>query len=260
MVPGEEYPHHSTTSPRSPELHSRHGVPEYGGQYGLEARSDHLQRNRQMLQPNRSGPICLAPNQSMPTLLQLAARSLCSSNRRIPPGLDTDEGFRQPSMGSDRPDPTCSNPTGQDSATGPSLEIPTLVPNSLRDVDRAPPANTAQQSDQRGSRTDVPNPKTGRMAYLRERFRSQNLSEEATSLLLSSWRSKTNRSYDSLFGKWSSWCSEWNADPILAPVTDVARSIVINSSHQSGDSGMLTHIIAIDLFVDRRNSRPLCIY
>ena len=82
-------------------------------------------KERQMLWLNRGGPIRLTPNQSMPTLLQLVARSLCSSNRCIPPGLDTDEGFCQPSAGSDRPDPTtCSNPTGQDSVTGPSLEDP----------------------------------------------------------------------------------------------------------------------------------------
>ena len=49
VVPGEEYPHHSTTSPRSPELHSRHGIPEYGGQNGLDARSGHLQRKTDAL-------------------------------------------------------------------------------------------------------------------------------------------------------------------------------------------------------------------
>ena len=34
-----------------------------------------------------------------------------------------------------------------------------------------------------------------------DRFRGQNLSEEASKLLLSSWRQKTSKSYDSLFGK-----------------------------------------------------------
>ena len=37
---------------------------------------------------------------------------------------------------------------------------------------------------------------TPRMAYLRERYRGQHLSEEAADLMLKLWRTKSNRSYD----------------------------------------------------------------
>ena len=43
------------------------------------------------------------------------------------------------------------------------------------------------------------------------------------SLLLSSWRTKTNKSYDSLFGKWYSWCHRRHTDPFSGPVTEVAN-------------------------------------
>ena len=43
--------------------------------------------------------------------------------------------------------------------------------------------------------------------YLRERYTSEKLLEDAVALMLKSWRWKTNKSCDSLFGRWSSWCS-----------------------------------------------------
>ena len=61
------------------------------------------------------------------------------------------------------------------------------------------------------------------MAYLRERYRGQCLLEEATDLMLKSWRAKTNKSYCSLFTKWECWCSERGSDPISGPVTEVAN-------------------------------------
>ena len=61
------------------------------------------------------------------------------------------------------------------------------------------------------------------MEYLRSHYRSQQLSTEATSLILSSWRSKTNKSYNSLFGRWHSWCCEHGHDPISGPVTNIAN-------------------------------------
>lgn len=41
--------------------------------------------------------------------------------------------------------------------------------------------------------------------------------------MLKSWRAKTNKSYDSLFTWWHSWCSEWDADPFSGPITNVVN-------------------------------------
>ena len=57
------------------------------------------------------------------------------------------------------------------------------------------------------------NPTVSRMEYLRERLNCQGLSYQATDLILKSWRTKTNRSYDSLFGRWNCWCGERGSDP-----------------------------------------------
>ncbi len=61
------------------------------------------------------------------------------------------------------------------------------------------------------------------MDYLRSRFQSQRLSEEASKLLLASWREKTSKSYDSLFGKWLGWCNERGSNPISRDISEVVN-------------------------------------
>jgi hypothetical protein len=70
------------------------------------------------------------------------------------------------------------------------------------------------------------------MGYLRKRYRDQELSEEATTLMLKSWREKTNKSYDSLFSRWYSWCNKREADPFSGPVTNVVNFLA--PLHQQG--------------------------
>ena len=59
----------------------------------------------------------------MPTLLQLATRSVCGSNRCLPAGLVHRLGVRQPTMEPDWPGPIPgSDPAGPGGPTGTSLE------------------------------------------------------------------------------------------------------------------------------------------
>ena len=111
--------------------------------------------------------------------------------------------------------------TGQDGFASSSMENTTVVPNSPVHTDRLP-----QTHHPRGGDNDQPDSSPNvtsisRMAYLRKRYRDQKLSDEATDLMLSSWRSNTNKSYDSLFSKWSSWCTSRGSDPISGPITEV---------------------------------------
>ena len=171
-----------------------------------------------------SGSLCDSSVCPVPTLLQLAARSICRSNRRISPSVDPHQGVCQPTMESDRPD-TFSGPdsTSQHSAGSTSVEIPTMVSHTPIHVGGLSQTNNNRNRDngQQGQLTDAPT--TSRMAYLRERYRGQQLSEEATELMLNSWRTKTNKSYDSLFTKWHCWCSEQSSDPFRSPIAQVAN-------------------------------------
>ena len=66
-------------------------------------------------------------------------------------------------------------------------------------------------------------PPTSRVGYLRERCRGSQLSETATNLVLSSWKKKSSKPYDSCFRRWASWCSDWDRDPFGGSVSDVAN-------------------------------------
>ena len=61
------------------------------------------------------------------------------------------------------------------------------------------------------------------MAHIWESFESRGISSEASALLLASWRPKTQSNYDSLFSKWSRWCSQRNRNLTEGPVEDVAN-------------------------------------
>ena len=51
----------------------------------------------------------------------------------------------------------------------------------------------------------------------------ETLSESAKELILSSWRGKTSRAYDSHFQKWLGLCSERGCDPVSGPISDVVN-------------------------------------
>ena len=61
-----------------------------------------------------------------------------------------------------------------------------------------PPTQTINQS---AHPVNITRSSTSHLEYLSERFSGQGLSGQATELILKSWRTKTNKSYDSLFGR-----------------------------------------------------------
>ena len=192
VVFGKEHPHHSSTPARCSECDSRCGVSDHERPLGLATESSHIQENCQPVRSNRSGYVYLTTDGSVPSLFQLAARSLCSGNRCLPAGLVSHQGVVcQPTLepgrsssvqSTERSDPHCS--------VGPSLEDTAMVSSATADVncntmsDHSCLGNAIQRSG--GSR-----PSTSRVAHLRERYRDQELSEEAASLMLKSWRTKT---------------------------------------------------------------------
>ena len=81
-------------------------------------------------------------------------------------------------------------------------------------------------------RVSTHNAPTSRVEHLRESLNSQGLSGQATELILNSWRSKSSKSYDSLFGRWNRWCSERGSDPFSELISEVANFLA--SLYQEG--------------------------
>ena len=227
VVPGTGHPFDSSAHSWQAECNSRLGIQGPDGQIRLETESYDLPENIPPIWPNRGGPVYLQAVNTVPTLFQLAARSLCRGNRCLSPILVTPERICQPSMVSDREGPGPSEiPESPISLGGSSMENPALVPNPTGDANRLPKANTQRPTNPGSRPTPTPcgnSTTTGRMEYLRCRYSNQALSESTSSLMLKSWRSKTNKSYDALFGRWTSWCEERGSDPVSGPVTEVAN-------------------------------------
>jgi len=64
----------------------------------------------------------------------------------------------------------------------------------------------------------IQNFSSGCMDNVRKNLLSQGISERASELIISSRREGTNTNYSSAWNKWSSWCSERQADPFCSDV------------------------------------------
>ena len=107
---------------------------------------------------------------------------------------------------------------------GSSMEEPAMVHTGHAGGLPSPPSSHEGPDHSSTPRECASNgPPTSRMAYLRRRFQHKEISEEGTELLLASWRQKSSKSYDSLFGKWVDWCSQRHSDPISGPISKVVN-------------------------------------
>ena len=212
------------------------GCPQYCGgrrvaederQDRLETLSPDIQQNQQADRTSTSGPVCIPPDTPTARLRQLEARPRSDGNRCLHSELVSVSGICKPTMEfSGKSSSTNTTAESTSCTSGASLESPNLVPNT---AGNANPGTSSATELTRPNPTDSQsqhagyNPTTSRMGYLRGRFQSQRLSEEASELLLASWRQKTAKSYDSLFRKWLGWCSEWNTDPISGDISEVVN-------------------------------------
>ena len=217
----------SSTHSRGGQSDSGLGVQRAEGSLGLEIISSSVSDNQCNLGSPRGGPVCISPILPIEPLLQLETGSTGRGNECLSTGLGPSEGLCEPPMVPNWEGPEPSEDSTGSGDTGSShLEGTTLVPSSPGNVMGLPsttPSTTRPVSDDIiNGGTGLPTP-TSRMAYLRGKFASQSLSRAAGDLLLSSWRTKSNKTYDSHFKKWVCWCTERGSDPISGPVSDVAN-------------------------------------
>ena len=227
MVPGQEHKSTGNPSARHPEHHSRRGVSRDERSNRLDALPPAVHPNKPTDWATTSGPVCFPLDPSTSRICELETRSGCSGSGCLHPRLDSVSGICKSAMefGGQGSIPG-QKPEGTLGPCGASVEISGMVPNPTGNADsEIPPTaehtrlNTA---DPQGQQTRH-NPHTSRMGCLRDRFRSKQLSEEATSLLLSSWRQKIAKSYDSLFKKWLGWCEKRGSEPISGDIHEVVN-------------------------------------
>ena len=89
---------HSTTPPRYPEQGGGHRVQSDDRPVRLETEPGNLQEDQSGHGSGADRPVCIQADYSVPTLFQLAARSLCRGHRCIPAGLVSRERLCQPAI------------------------------------------------------------------------------------------------------------------------------------------------------------------
>ena len=109
---------------------------------------------------------------------------------------------------------------------GAGVENPSLVFPTVGVADRDTP-RTPQDKEPESANTPSQRPRhttpPSHVASLRARFSAERISPQASSFLPASWREKSGRTYDSLFGKWASWCVEQDIGPISGDITGVVN-------------------------------------
>ena len=240
MVVVHEQEHHTESCPpsRAAEHNSRRGVQSNKGQNRLATLSGDIPSDQQATGPTSSGSICLQTLFSAPRLCELEARPGSNGLRSVQPELDTPEGVCEPPLEPDRQSPVPSEGTeGAAGPRNPTVESTAVVPSTPKH-DNTNPDLSAEQARSLPTNTPVQQTRhisaASRVDYLRERYRSQRISGDASKLLLASWTQKSSKSYDSLFTKWASWCSERGSDPISGDISEVVNFLAFKKIISTG--------------------------
>ena len=217
----------SPTCTRCVKYSIGHQIQDGQGPYRLEIEPRDLQPDQPNLWATRSGLVRIQTDSLIAPLLQLETRPASRSNGCFSAGLETQDWVCQPTLVPYEESSESSDGTGSPNhPSGSSVEGLTLVPSPSESIVGVPltdPLTSRPDSEPLRTgvaRTDAP---ASRVAYLREKFNDSSLSEEASSLLLASWRSKLSQSYDSHFRKWISWCAQRGSNPVSGPVAEVTK-------------------------------------
>ena len=228
-VHAEELVPNCGTSSGSAECSGRPQIQEPEGSMRLDDQPPTVSPDSRSIGLLSGRSVCFSPDSATTQVLQLENQSGGRGSGCIQTGLVTIQGVCQsplvsnPSLPQSSP---CSE--GQANTTNLPMAIPSLVPSGVGYVRghtlTAPNSGGPHLSPSRAGVSNAPGmPQPGCMAYLRESFSSQGVSSEASALLLSSWRPKTQSSYNSAFAKQASWCHQWNRDPTFGPIEDVVN-------------------------------------
>ena len=219
----------STTHSRCGECHGRQNVSNTGQrQVGLAVKPSCLLQDSSPLGSIPSRHVCdEIVNSPYLFFFLLETRTSSRSHRCFSSGLVNASGVCAPSLVPHPALPEKSHATESNLGDGNSpLVNSELVPNNSFSLNRL------SQTDSTNSRSDVTHGQcrssgsqsshsTNRLAYFRESLKKRGVSAEAEELMLSAWRSSTNKNYDSAWRKWEGWCNDQNINPISAYIESV---------------------------------------
>ena len=230
MVHGKKYPITSTALTRSIEFHCRQGVEDLVRQIRMEAFPRLVSEYQSPAGAIINRFICKQTVSPVASLYQLETRPTSDSHRCFHSGLvhHPSKALCQPTMESSRQSPISDTQSKGARADpgGSSVEGTIMVSPVTSDAGQRTTSNPTSTEGNPASMPEQPSrhhTSISRVGCLRDRCQSSHLSEAATDLVLSSWRQKSSKSYNSSFNKWACWCEERDRNPISGPISDVAN-------------------------------------
>ena len=218
-------PIHSILCSRENQCGCRSRVERVYRQQRLENRPDH---HFSLSEGLLHRPVCVTSDASTCQIHQLEVRPPSIPVGRLQCELETPKGLRIPSVqphragsrqGDDGQDGSCSGSTNMASATlvaPPARHAGTTTSSASVLIDSSNRPN--------GSPThspDVPSSSSGRISYLQQRYQAEGIPRNATQLLISATRNSTQKTYESSWKRWCSWCDKRKADPISASLNSI---------------------------------------
>ena len=200
------------------------------GQIRMDVLSNHIPENQWPAGSTDHRPVCEQGIITAPSVRELETRPSGHSHRCLHTGLElpSRETVCKPTLGSDRQSPvTHSLSRSSEACIGStSLEGLSMVSNAPSNAGQSTnshPTVTKHNANSMSEQSARHHPTVSHVGYIRQQCESSHLSQTATDLVLSSWRDKSTRSYNSSFGNWARWCSERDRDPLSGPISAIAN-------------------------------------
>lgn len=218
----------SRTSAGSGQPGSRHGIQSVSRSHRVEAPSTSLSRSMSDASfPPRSGLVCLEAQPSASTLLCMASRPRSMEDRCLPLLLGQNAGVRIPTCLS-----THKSPEQNSVRSGSSLGHSTFLALSAM-VSTAPrvshsgsavlPCGEERPVSSRVRRgaSSLENSQADRLACVRQALITSGLSSEAAAVASAAQRKSTQKQYQSVWKRFSSWCRTKSLNPLSTTVPEV---------------------------------------
>ena len=108
------------------------------------------------------------------------------------------------------------------SSDRPCVENAILVPTSVRThSENSSLIGVTEVVSQQPISSNVENLAVSRMEAIRQSLSARGISQQVSSVILSSWRHGTNAQFNSAWNRWSRWCVQRQVKPVRAPLADI---------------------------------------
>ena len=231
LVSSATFNHSCIPYPREAECGSRPTIKVNCGPSRLDAGSNDIPSDQFSLGSSTGGLVCIQDYQAASTFFQLETRPTSRGSGCIQADMDRVYGICEPSMGANWSLCTVHPSAGcNDSANHPIMARSAMVPNSVSSLTGQSEATSSvprPANEPSGSQnsTSKKSQSVGRMVHLRQSYQSAGISDEATALLLASWRGSTTKNYNSSWRVWEQWCIQSSTNPISPSLSDILNFI-----------------------------------